>query len=235
MFIFLITYRARGVQAFRRKELIDLIQNMETYFKINNGIAYKIIICEQNNDKPFNRGILNNIAFLESDKMFENCDDKNYFTMDVDNRLNVKFKFPLEYLSSNNGIKCVFTVDVNTPHYCGTCLSFKPIYFYLSNGFPNDMYGWGGEDWALMRRIREKGIPYDRSIINSGLIINESGWAINNPDTTVVNDYDTNQKNMKKALQDPINNNGLDSCIYCVDSYGEFHNGDNVYHILVSF
>ena len=32
MFIFLITYRAHGVQQFRRKELIDMLENIKTYF-----------------------------------------------------------------------------------------------------------------------------------------------------------------------------------------------------------
>ena len=78
MFIFLIAYRARGTQTFRRQQVILLIENIHTYFSIHN-IPYKIMICEQNDDKKFNRGKLLNIAFLESEKLFDF--PKKYFHM----------------------------------------------------------------------------------------------------------------------------------------------------------
>jgi len=274
MFIFLITYRAHGVQQFRRKELIDMLENIKTYFtplknsirtaddsstvlpdtdldgaprrgadsnlhwynmKSNDIGEYKILICEQNNDMLFNKGILYNAGFLEAEKIFNKCIDRRYFMINVDYRFNMDHVFPKDYLKSKIGFIDIYLVDKNAYNFIGGCSCVDPYTYKLLNGYPNDIYGWGGEDWALMRRIREKGVLYDRSILNNGLIIDNSGWAIHNAETTVDNDYDTNQRNMRKALQDPIENNGLDNCHYKVDGYGEFHNGDVIHHIMVSF
>ena len=55
MFVFLISYRARGNQTFRKEQLSYLIENINKYFNLHS-LEYKIVICEQNDDDKFNRG-----------------------------------------------------------------------------------------------------------------------------------------------------------------------------------
>lgn len=222
MFIFLIAYRARGIQQFRRNQLSLFIDNIHSYFSKNN-IEYKILICEQNDDEKFNRGKLLNIAFLESEKLFNF--PKKYFHMNIDYLFNLNRDFPLEILNFNNGF-----IDFYRPPYDvlgGGCL-FDPESYNTINGFPNDLFGWGGEDWAIYNRVIKKNISifYPNNLINSGFIIE-------NNDDKQVTDTTNNEKNMELAKRDDINTNGLSSCIYTVNNNGEFHNENNIYHYLV--
>lgn len=231
MFIFIVTYRARGTQQFRRDELINFLDNFRKYMKKNN-VNYKLIITEQNNDDPFNRGALYNIGFLESEKRFKFF--KKYIMANVDFTFNEDIEFPSDFLLFNNGFIDIYTIGENLP-IIGACFCVDPLSYLLTNGFPIDFYGWGGEDFAVFNRIRQRRVPYNRSILNIGIIKDESGWVIDNKETIVNNDYDTNQRNISKANNDRIFGNGLDKCYYDLIGYGEFHNNSNIIHLIVSF
>jgi len=233
MFIFLIPYRSRGGQKFRRNEIINLLDNLQTYLNVNNVLDFKIIVSEQNNDDLFNRGILYNTSFIEAVKIFT---PNNIFIMlNCDYTFNLNIPFCKEFLLSKRGFIDIYSVSEDIP-LLGGCCSFDAVSYIHCNGFPNDIYGWGGEDLAILRRIRENNIPYDVSIRNTGIIKDNSGWVIKNKNTTVINNEEHNLKNVYKALNDSIGNNGLNTCQYIIDNVGEFHNLDkNVYHFLFSF
>ena len=60
MLVILVPYRDREAQ----KDIF--IPHMKAFLD-NKGIHYKIIICEQSDDdRPFNRGAIRNIAFIEA-------------------------------------------------------------------------------------------------------------------------------------------------------------------------
>ena len=222
MFIFLIAYRARGNQQFRRDQLSLLIENIKTYFDMHM-IEYKIMICEQNDDELFNRGKILNVAFLESEKIFNF--PKKYFHMNTDYLFDLNRSFPLEILNLKNGI-----LDLHRPPYdvLGAACVFDAQSYNIINGFPNDLLGWGGDDWAIYNRIIRKNISifYPENLSNSGFIIE------NNDDKTVT-DKSRNGRNIKLAFRDDIHTNGLSSCIYKINSNGEFHNENYIYHYLV--
>jgi len=176
--------------------------------------------------------MLYNIAFLESEKKYK-C-FKRYVMINVDYRFNNDINFPKEYLLSNNGFIDIYTVSRDIP-ILGGCCSVDPISYLLTNGFPNNIYGWGGEDWAILRRIFQRGLIYNNTLLNSGLVYDHSGWYVKDKERTINNDYDTNQINMDKAKYDNIFKNGLDNCSYNIDGYGEFHDGDRITHYLSSF
>jgi hypothetical protein len=233
MFIFIIIYRATGNQYFRRDEIQILLQNLEKYLLLNSICLFKIIISEQNNDDPFNRGFLYNSAFLETEKIVKT--NRTYIMLNCDYIFNMDIPFPKSFLLSKKGFVDIYSVSDFHP-ILGGCCSFDPESFILCNGFPNNIYGWGGEDWAILRRIRENNVPYDVSIRNTGIVNDNSGWATKNEKTTINNDQKLNQINISKAMDNPINNNGLDNCYYVIDSYGEFNNDDkNIVHFLFSF
>jgi beta-1,4-galactosyltransferase 1 len=221
MFIFLIAYRARGIQQFRREQLCLLIENINSYFS-KNVIEYKIFICEQNDDEKFNRGKLLNIAFLESEKLFNFS--KKYFHMNTDYSFDLKRNFPVELLNLTTGF-----IDLHRPPFnvLGAACVFDPESYNVINGFPNDLLGWGGDDWAIYNRLLRKNVSifYPDKLTNSGFIIE-------NNDDKKFTDISNNDTNMVLANRDDINENGLSSCIYKMNNKGEFHNENNIYHYL---
>ena len=46
--------------------------------------------------------------------------------------------------------------------------------FVHINGFPNDFWGWGGEDDEFGDRVRDAGIPIER--VEAGTIMTKRGW-----------------------------------------------------------
>lgn len=223
MFIILVSYRARGIQKFRREELITMIDNVKKYF-IKNRIEYKIVISEQNNDNKFNRGMLLNIAFLESEHLFKFS--KKYFHMNTDYTINLDREFPNELINFKDGF-----LDLHRPPYpvLGAACLFDSESYRKINGFPNNLYGWGGDDWAIYHRILSKNIDIYTpcSLFNSGFII-EANYIFDN-------DVSANHTNINIAKNDNLDINGLNSCQYTIDNFGEFHDGITIFHYLFSF
>jgi hypothetical protein len=223
MFIILVSYRARGNQQFRREELIKAINNFESYFE-KNKIEYKIVISEQNNDKKFNRGLLLNAAFIESEKNFNF--PKKYIHMNTDYNFDLFRPFPEEFLDFKEGF-----IDLHRPPYpvLGAACIFDSKSYTKINGFPNDLEGWGGDDWAIYNRIVSNNINIvtPDGLFNSGFIIEER--------IIFDNDDSNNNKNMYLASRDDCAVNGLNSINYNVDNVlGEFHNGNNIFHYLIN-
>lgn len=221
MFIFLIPYRARTIQPFRREQLSILIQNIDTYF-VKHNKEYKIFICEQNDDALFNRGKLLNVAFLESEKHFNY--PKNYFHMNTDYLIDIHRDFPSEILD----VKGV--IDIYKPPFplLGSACVFDPESYKTINGFPNDLIGWGGDDWAIYNRLIKCNIPifYPEHLSNSGFIID-------NFEDIPYKDSSRNEHNLFLSTRNDIKTNGLSTCEYTIKSIGEFHNENNIYHYLV--
>jgi hypothetical protein len=223
MYIILVSYRARGIQSFRRNQLMETLDNFKTYFEKNNT-AYKIVITEQNNDGKFNRGLLLNAAFLESEKAF--TFDKKYIHMNADYRFNLSKEIPSEF-STVKGFLELFRALYPYPHYLGSACVFDAESYLTINGFPNDLEGWGGDDWAILNRINSCKINVitPPHLINSGFILEEF--------VHFHNDTSNNVFNIELSRRDDIQSNGLTTIKYNVDGYGEF-NGENVLHLLIN-
>ena len=221
-FIILVSYRARGNQTFRREQLIRMIENVTTYFK-QNKIKYEIVISEQYNDNKFNRGLLLNVAFLESEKKHTTL--KKYLHMNTDYTIDLSRPFPQDLL----GIKKGF-IDLHRPPFpvLGAACIFDPESYKTINGFPNDLEGWGGDDWAIYNRIKQKdiNIVMPDKLFNSGFIIEEF--------VSFHNDQNNNEKNISLANRNDCDSNGINSIVYTIEGFGEFHNGDNILHYLVN-
>jgi hypothetical protein len=225
MFIFLIAYRARGIQAFRKDQLTALIKNIYTFF-VAHQLYFKIVVCEQNDDAKFNRGKLLNAAFLESEKLFTM--PKKYFHMNTDYMFDLKRSFPKELLTFETGF-----IDLHRPPYdvLGAACVFDPESYKSINGFPNDLIGWGGDDWAIYNRLRKQSIPiyYPENLTNSGFIIE-------NNDDKRVTDTSDNLENMRLAKRNDISTNGLSTCCYTVSKQlGEFQHQDVIFHLRIHF
>ena len=109
----------------------------------------KVVVVEQSVGKLFNRGKVLNVGFKEY------MDKTEYFiTHDVD--INPK-KEVLKYynLDIENGV-----LKLLTPHNqsFGQIVKFHNESINKSNGFPNNIWGWGIEDRALFNRCIIKNI-----------------------------------------------------------------------------
>lgn len=123
-------------------------------------IKYHIIVVEQTDGKPFNRGMLLNIGVKEAVKV-----DCNYVVLhDVD-------MIPDEVDYSYIDIPVHLATDLTTSNnkkskiaynYFGGVTMFPVHEFIRINGYSNKYWGWGFEDDDLLYRLRIMGGAYDK-------------------------------------------------------------------------
>lgn len=124
-------------------------------------LKYSIFVVEQTVDKPFNRGKLFNIGFLEALKIhpfhcviFHDVDllplvDSNIYACTSKPRhLSASidsWRFNLKYEGAFGGVSAMLR-----------------NHFLTCNGYSNSFFGWGGEDDDLRDRILAKNLSYCR-------------------------------------------------------------------------
>jgi hypothetical protein len=110
----------------------------------------------------FNRGLLLNVGISTITK------GKVIYTHDVD--LVPGNEISYEAYSSNLGDDIVlhlaggwdrYNKEGKEGTYLGGIAGMTPIGWRAVDGYPNDYFGWGGEDDEYLRRIKEKGVKID--------------------------------------------------------------------------
>ncbi len=135
----------------RTKQLNQFVQYMNDYLK---DIDFKIFVVEQQNDgKKFNRGQLLNIGFAVA----ENEGYTNFIFHDVDLLPSKELK---EYYDGVDASKAIHIAAVwdrygSNPDYFGGIVAFDELMFDKINGYPNNFWGWGGEDDELYKRMKD--------------------------------------------------------------------------------
>ena len=227
-YVFIVAYRAKAPHTARRDELKRCIDSIKTAFAKYKR-KYKVFIVEQNNDYPFNLGILKNIGFLEEEKVPNPA--RVYLHMNTDYSIDSNKEFPKELEEfDGNGFFDLYSVGEGT--YIGGCTCFNSDVFKKINGFPTNLYGWGADDTALLKRVEKFKVPH----ILSGVLNN--GWILADAGSDSVNSSSkprTNFENFAK-IKDDSDTNGLTTTVYTVDGDGEFKDDANhVVHKLVNF
>lgn len=156
----------------RSKQLEQFIDHMSNILPKNTH--FDIIISEQiNPSKYFNRGQLLNIGAKYA---IENSKSDLIITHDVD-MLPDKILVNEYILAIENDFTCLAPENSNKEYYsglktiCGGAISsLLPNIFIKLNGYPNNFWGWGGEDNALIKRAQLNDISFT---------INENGAYIN--------------------------------------------------------
>jgi hypothetical protein len=198
-----------------------MIESIKTYFG-KHGVPFTILIAEQNDDERFNRGKLLNVAFLESELNLTG--PRKYVHFNVDYEFNQEFPFPGELIAFTTGI-----IDLHRPDYpvLGAACVFDPNSYKQMGGFPNDLHGWGGDDWAIYNRAMSAGVEIHTpaGLFNSGFVIEHK--------VTFDVDFSANDRNRLLANRNDSLTNGVSTCTYTVSGKGEFHDGDLVLHYLV--
>lgn len=147
----------------RESHLKKFQDGITSYLKTQK-ITYEIIVVEQSDDKPFNRGKLLNIGFIKAREL--GCDyvvfhDVDMIPLDVDYSyseipLHLATNFELEYDKSKN---------LSFDDYFGGVTMFSMDSFERVNGYSNLYWGWGFEDDDLLFRASNKKIALDTKLI----------------------------------------------------------------------
>ena len=122
-----------------------------------------LIKQENSNMAKFNLGILKNIGFTIANKSNK---DNYYILSDID--LLPSYKLVETYLEypdnvihlANKGTR--YNVDGKNKSFLGGAISVNEEDFIKSNGYPNNFWGWGGEDDALYHRFTTNKVKIDR-------------------------------------------------------------------------
>jgi hypothetical protein len=146
----IVPYRNRPTQ-------LKNFQRFITTYLVDGGYEYELIVVEQSDSKPFNRGKLLNIGFLKAKEL--GCDyvcfhDLDMLPIDVDYSYSDK---PIQL--ANNFVYETGVSRTITDEYFGGVTIFPIEDFENINGYSNEYWGWGFEDNDLLERCREIGVP----------------------------------------------------------------------------
>jgi len=229
---FIIPYRAIDNQSFRKKELSDLLININNIMQINNTLTTNTYIIEQNNNQLFNMGLLKNIGFYQAYNLYDTIfHNKNTIIDDIFIHCNTDFALPVSKLPEIFYKTPTSFIDIHgfSNKTLGAFCLFNSYDYIKCNGFPNDIWGWGGEDWAIYNRI----CAVNLDIVRPTNLYNK--WIIEKHNH--IRDQSYNKKNMKQArnLSD-IFNNGLNTCKFIINDIKHIqYDYNNVFWYKVNF
>jgi predicted glycosyltransferase involved in capsule biosynthesis len=140
----------------REHHLAQFIPFMEEYLKhLSDGKDYeaRIVIVEQDDEKPFNRGKLLNIGFAES----KECD---YFCFHDVDMLPVNSDYsPVDSPTHMAAEAEQFGWKLPYDGYFGGVTMFDKESFEKINGYANEYWGWGAEDDDILTRCSIMKVP----------------------------------------------------------------------------
>lgn len=194
---------------------------IEHYTKFLDLTKVKIIIFEQTNLKPFNKGLLHNCGIKYIMEHYCLNEEDTIILNDIDCLIHPR-KIELLMENPNDTIKHIYgfrQIWFESFFCLGGIFSVKVKNFIKTNGFPNDYWGWGGEDMALGFRAKKSGIEVDNSKIIEVSNIRDL-IRLKNPDheskikkkaTNLINlaKLELEQKNPEKIIL-----NGFNNCVY---------------------
>ena len=167
----------------RESHLKRFRDSISDYFK-KSKIQYELIIVEQTDDKPFNRGKLLNIGFLKAKEL--GCDyvvfhDVDMIPLDVDYSYS---EIPL-HLATNFELEFDKSKNLQFDDYFGGVTMFSVDTFERINGYSNLYWGWGFEDDDLLFRAAENRVALDTKIIGKNDKKKLYGLSFNGTDTFI--------------------------------------------------
>src|SRR5690606_8646077 len=137
----------------RERHLKMFIPHLSTLFGLQKKSGIQILIIEQADDKPFNRGKLLNIG-----SKFARNNTIVFHDVDMLPQYNVSYE-PLPGATHLAGKASQFKYRMPYPEYFGGVTMFEKSEFDKINGFSNDFWGWGCEDDDLYFRAKYFGVP----------------------------------------------------------------------------
>jgi hypothetical protein len=158
----IVPYRDLHPQQKRAEHLKKFIAYMGPFMNkaietFNKHASFHIFVVEQTPDHKFNRGALLNLGFIEANKQGYNV----FIFHDVD-LLPGDVIAPYYVKNPKNPIHIARCWDrYKGEEYLGGIISISEKNFTDLNGYPNNYWGWGGEDDELRRRVNEIHLQID--------------------------------------------------------------------------
>lgn len=176
----------------RQLQLNQLSKYFDSFLD-KNKIDY-VLSIQQDNQK-FNRGLLLNKMVIQK----PNYD--YYIFHDVDlipnqDLLKHYYEYPLSPIHLGHRGQRWSENIIKQKKFIGGVFSINKYDFYFVNGFPNDFWGWGGEDDALSERLRINNININ--IPSDGFVTDLENLTI---EEKLIELNTTGQKNMSKIEQ----------------------------------
>ncbi|XP_005098659.1 beta-1,4-N-acetylgalactosaminyltransferase bre-4 [Aplysia californica] len=146
----------------RRIHLKIFLRHMHPFLQRQN-VEYGIFVVEQEGVTPFNRAILLNIGYVESE-MLHHYDCFIFHDVDL---------LPLDdrniYACSENPVHLSASIDTHDfklmyNNLFGGVSALTKEMMLKVNGFSNIYFGWGGEDDDMSYRVRSHGMDIERYI-----------------------------------------------------------------------
>lgn len=198
----LVPFRASSDDNVRNEHLKKFVE----HFK-NMMPNTKIYIIEQSQDgRKFNRGALLNIGFRilsnlnKKDKDF----NKNMFIFHDIDLLPLDKIIPYYKYNSDSAVHIGWSFKnyYNFEHFFGQIVSLNGYNYIKMGGFPNYLWGWGGEDDVMRKRLVNKNIKIIRPLERENMFISlEHKKATSNPELLAVkrkiNDTNSNVFSIK--------------------------------------
>lgn len=153
--VIIIPYRDNQLQN-REEQLKILIPLLYNLFDEQKYTNYVILVIEQTEDKQkFNRGKLCNIGAKIAKERFPGsyCIFHDVDLYPSRELFLYYMTFPIKPMHMHGGSK-KYPEQKGRPHFMfGGVVSMSEESLIKSNGFPNNYWGWGGEDDELRRRV----------------------------------------------------------------------------------
>ncbi|KAM4621974.1 beta-1,4-galactosyltransferase 1 [Polymixia lowei] len=164
-------YRPKDCMALQKVAIIIPFRNRDEHLKYwlyylhpilqRQQLDYGVYVINQEGDEIFNRAKLLNVGYAEALKEYDyNCfvfSDVDLIPMDDRNTYRC-FSQPRHLSVSMD--KFGFRLPYN--QYFGGVSSMSKEQYLKINGFPNNYWGWGGEDDDIYNRLASKGMSISR-------------------------------------------------------------------------
>ena len=179
----------------REKNLVKIVPSLVEKFK---GMDFKIQVIEQDNNDEFNLAYLINIGF-DIFRKEEPDLNWNYIFHPVD-----CYPVSVNYNVYNKDIVALYQINEVWPKaFCFNANSFSKM-----NGYSNDYWGWGGEDWEPEAKANAFGLTFEKRYV----IFDKT------EDVSAINPY-TNQRNIEICASKSLENfqrSGLNTIDYTI-------------------
>lgn len=177
---------------------------------------FRIVIVEQNNDLPFNRGWLLNVGFhlaVSDQVVFHDVD------MIAVNGIQ-HYKKPVNKVAQLATHVEQFGYRMPFPEYLGGVTKYDASFFSDIDGYSNDFSGWGGEDNEM----------YD-NVTRHAVIEYRNCWHISLPHERTNDSFCLPKDHPNYIQWKEGRKTGLSNCSFVIDLKYEF---GNVTHLLAS-
>lgn len=159
----IVPFRDQHMEQKRSSHLSQFIPYMCS-FMARTLVPFHIYIIEQSNDgKKFNRGKLLNVGYEIARQKGEDASAFIFHDVDLlpDKQLRPHYRCDAQnFRTTPNHIARVWSRYNANKDYVGGVTAFSAECFERLNGFPNNFWGWGGEDDELRNRMRDAHVEF---------------------------------------------------------------------------